>query len=102
MYEGFRRNRWESFILVVIREVRPFCLLWVITVFSVAEPGMRGSTAGGHAGGTMSSTRPSSAVRVFARGVRFTALLSERWWGIVCVVPIPVPFLELLELNLMI
>ena len=77
-------------------------MLWVLAILCIAEPGMGGSATGGYTGMAMSSTCPSSTVRMLARGVRFAALLGERRWGIVCVMPVPVPFLEFLKFDLMI
>ena len=102
VYKGFRRNRWQSLLLVVIRKVGSlrlfclFCLLWVVTVFCVAESGAGGSTADGRFGSTMLYARPSSTMGVPGLSMWFASLLDERWWGVVCIVPIPVPLLEFL------
>ena len=87
--------------MVVVREVRPFCLFWIMAFFCVAESGLGGSTTGGRLGGAMFPT-PSGSVGVSGLGVRFASLLNERWRGVVRIMPIPVPFLEFLKSGLMI
>ena len=62
---------------------------------------MGGSTTDAWLNGAMFSA-PSSSVRVPTLTVRFASLLNERWRGVVRVVPIPIPFLELLEPDLVI